>query len=404
MWIPKSATEIEEAAGRRDLEETRTFDAKAALPDPRKNHDLAVDVAAMTVEGGSLLYGLGEDGNKRLTVLSPFTLAGASERVAQIVETSISEAPFIRVQALHTDADPAIGYLLVAVPQSARAPHQVITGNDMRYYGRGAKGNRILSEGEVAALYARREQWKADREQLLVDELARAPAADPGLGYVVGFLRPVVPDDSTVERVASSGDEVRKLLIGGAQSWGDVQADPREGRRYEPDFRHAMHVWRRGAAGWAVSTWREEDDKPGYTAKIELDFDGTAHLFCGRVADTVGDPGRLVLFEMILAGNLASFFAAMGALYDAARYVGHVDVGAAVTGIEGAAPYGLHHWGDNTFTGPPPRRTSRVSAAELRDNAKGVTLSLIGRLLEATRGSSYSVFEKDPDEDPSSPS
>jgi len=403
MWIPKSATEIEEAAGRGDLEETRTFDAKAALPDPRKNHDLAVDVAAMTVEGGSLLFGLGEDKNKRLTVLSPFKLAGASERVAQIAETSISEAPFIRVQALHTDADPAIGYLLVAVPQSARAPHQVITGNDMRYYGRGAKGNRILSEGEVAALYARREQWEADREQLLVDELARAPAADSGLGYVVGFIRPVVPDDSMVERVAPSGDEARKLLLGGAQSWGDVQPDS-EGGAYGPDFRRAIHVWRRGAVGWTFSTWREGEDKPRNTAKIDLDFDGTGHFFCGRVAETIGDPGRLVLFEMILAGNLASFFAAMGALYDAAGYVGHVDVGAAVTGIEGAAPYGLHHWGDNTFTGPPPRRTSRVSAAELRDDAKGVTLSLIGRLLEATRGSSYSVFEKDPEEELSSPS
>jgi hypothetical protein len=97
---------------------------------------------------------------------------------------------------------------------------------------------------------------------------------------------------------------------------------------------------------------------------------------------------------MILAGNLASFFAAMGALYDAAGYVGHVDVGAAVTDIEGAAPHGLHCSGDNTFSGPPPRRTSRVSAAELRDNPTGVTLSLIGRLLHATRGSSYTPFEE----------
>jgi hypothetical protein len=136
------------------------------------------------------------------------------------------------------------------------------------------------------------------------------------------------------------------------------------------------------------------DEKPQYTAKIDVDFDGTTRFFCGRVADTVGR-GQLVLLEKILAGNLASFLAAIGALYEKAGYVGYVEVGAAVTGIEGAAPYGLHHWGDNAFTGPAPRRTARVAAAELRDDAKMVTLSLIGRLLDATRGPSYPVFEED---------
>jgi hypothetical protein len=68
MWIPTSAAEVEEAAARGDLEETHTFDAKAALPPAARNRDLAVDVTAMTIDAGSLLYGLGEDENKRLTV------------------------------------------------------------------------------------------------------------------------------------------------------------------------------------------------------------------------------------------------------------------------------------------------------------------------------------------------
>jgi hypothetical protein len=67
----------------------------------------------------------------------------------------------------------------------------------------------------------------------------------------------------------------------------------------------------------------------------------------------------------------------MGALHERAGYVGAVDVGMAVTGIEGAAPYGRHQWGDTKFTGPPPRRTARVAAAELRDDANAVTLALI---------------------------
>jgi hypothetical protein len=71
----------------------------------------------MTVDGGSLLYGLGEDRDKRLTVLSPIGLEGTRERIAQIVQTSISEPPFIRVHALSTDSDASKG--------ATRQAHQV---------------------------------------------------------------------------------------------------------------------------------------------------------------------------------------------------------------------------------------------------------------------------------------
>jgi len=350
----------------------------------------------MTVDGGSLLYGLGEDENQRLTVLSPVELAGAPERIAQVVETSISEPPFIRIRTLPLPGDATKGYVVVLVPQSPRAPHQVISGSDMRYYGRGAKGNRVLSEAEVAALYGRRERWQVDRDALLREELARAPDIDPQLGYLLTFARPVVPDDSMIERVAASGGELLELLMKGARAWGEVRAD-RYGQRYDPDFRNAIHTWRRGVAGWSISTYREADDSPRDTAKLELDFDGTGHFFCGRVVDTMSTgfgSGTRVLFEAILASNLASFFGALGALYEAAAYVGQVDVGMALTGIEGTLPYGIHHWGENAFSGPPPQRTARVTAAEMRDDPKGIALSLIRRFLDATRGTTYSPFEE----------
>ena len=337
MWIPKSAAEVENAAARADLEETHTFDAKKGLPPAKKNHDIAVDVDAMTVDGGSIVYGLGEDKNKRLTVLAPFGLAGAPERIAQIVETGITEPPFIRVQTLPLDIDPSKGYVLVIVPQSPRAPHQVIADGDMRYYGRGAKGNRVLSEAEVAALYERRERWEVSREELLRDELARAPEQKPELGYLVAFARPVVPDDSMVECVRKDGNELRNLLLQGAQSWGDVRAD-QEGTRYDPDLRRATYVRLRGAAGWTITTEHEDDGDPQYTAKLELDFDGTGHFFCGRIVDTMHDSDKRIMFDTMLAGNLASFFAAMGAFYEEAGYVGHVDVGMALTNLEGSMP------------------------------------------------------------------
>ncbi len=168
MWVPKSTTEVEEAAKRGDLEETHAFDAKKALPPSQKSRDVAEDVAAMTVDGGSLLYGLGEDKSKRLTVLAPFELAGAPERIAQIAETSISEPPVISCKTLPLDADPSKGYLLVVIPQSPRAPHQL--NGDMRYYGRGAKGNRLSDR-------------RGDRGDLRAPrEVRRGPGADARCG------------------------------------------------------------------------------------------------------------------------------------------------------------------------------------------------------------------------------
>jgi hypothetical protein len=149
MWIPKSADELEEAVRSGDLTETPTLDFKEKLPTKAKNLDLAIDVDAMTPDGGVLIYGVGEDEDKRPSVLRPFKLAGARERVDLISQTSISEPPMIDVSVLECPNDPSRGYLIVVVPQSPRAPHQVTVRGEMRYYGRGATGNRRLTEGEL---------------------------------------------------------------------------------------------------------------------------------------------------------------------------------------------------------------------------------------------------------------
>lgn len=56
MWIPWDAEEVERAAREGRLAETASFDAKRDLPaTPKKNADLATDVAAMATDGGVLL-------------------------------------------------------------------------------------------------------------------------------------------------------------------------------------------------------------------------------------------------------------------------------------------------------------------------------------------------------------
>ncbi len=87
MWIPRTEEEIVAAASRPlGIEETASCDAKLQLPG--QDRDLAQDVAAMANEGGVLIYGVGEDANKRAKVLKPIKLPGARERVDQIVQTA----------------------------------------------------------------------------------------------------------------------------------------------------------------------------------------------------------------------------------------------------------------------------------------------------------------------------
>jgi hypothetical protein len=77
------------------------------------------------------------------------------------VNTSITEVPYIEVKPHALPDDPTKGYIVVVVPASPRAPHQVTVKGEYRFYGRGATGNRLLNEGEIARLYARRERYEA---------------------------------------------------------------------------------------------------------------------------------------------------------------------------------------------------------------------------------------------------
>jgi hypothetical protein len=93
VWIPRTADELEEAVRGGDLSETATVDFKEKLPPKSKNVDLAIDVSAMTPDGGVLIYGVGEDEHERPSVLRPFKLAGARERVDLISRTRSLNRP-----------------------------------------------------------------------------------------------------------------------------------------------------------------------------------------------------------------------------------------------------------------------------------------------------------------------
>lgn len=399
MWVPRDSAQIEEAARTGQLEETASFDAKADLPSPKKNADLAVDVAAMSTDGGVLLYGVAEDGNEVPTILRPIALAGVGDRIGNIVATSIAEVPYIDVRPYPLADDPTRGYVAVIVPQSARAPHQVIVGGDLRFYGRGAKGNRRLTEGDVARLYQRRQQWEQDRDVLLAEAMRQAPyEPQDGLAYMHGFARPVVPDRNIWERAseaANGRDGLRKLL---AEAAGSTK--PREG--YDPNLRSGANWRRHGADEWRMTSNISSDygdpKSARYTVDVRINIDGRGHLFSGRVGEVLRRPneeqGPLILFESMIAGQLASFLAAMGELYRLGRYFGQVDIGFVATGLRGGVgSKSRDHFGfyDTTYEADTYPRHERVAAADL-GHAEQVAGPMLRHLMEALTGRDFDPF------------
>lgn len=386
MWLPATADELEAAVAGGDLEEGPALDGKRELD--RDGWKLAVDVAAMTTDGGVIVVGLGEDEHGRLTVLNPQPLVNLEERVAAIVSSSLAEAPFIELRPLARGD--GTGYLLIHVPMSARAPHQVIAKGkaEGRYYGRYGTTNRVLSEAEIARLYERRLRWQTNGR----DELAKIRASPPrvieaGRGYLQAFAYPVMPDLSMWDRAraaAGNRDQLRALLAAAARD-----AAPSV---YKPHFADTF-TWRHdGGDVWALDTDPDRERVEGYSGvRVEVDVSGQGQLLMARAAESnhrvAG--GLPILWEAVIVGNLAGFLAMMGRYFELAGYFGPVSIGVAVHGIEGAvtsmAPRGF--LGDGRPYGKPDfeRVHTAGAAAELRE-ARPLALSLVQNLVDASTG------------------
>jgi hypothetical protein len=340
MWIPESAAEVERALEGEGLEETASFDGKRELG---KNEDIAVDVCAMTVQGGVLLYGAGENADRtRLTEAHPFGLAGQRERVSQIVQTGISEPPLIEMRALERDGSTSEGYLVVHVPQSARAPHQVILKgrHEGRFYGRDATGNRILSQLEVEQLYARRARWERD-----------------------------ALDD--VEEAA--------LTQATAEALGEPVHSP-----FKPDFGH-LSTWARTDADHFGASYA-----PREKAELSLGVahDGTVTLLSRRVGDRVRSGAGLVRRALAFAGRL----------YRDAGYAGAVDAALIIRPLSGT--FSAIRAEREDFERPYPtdeyRRSERAVAAELADDPERVARRLVIDLTDALVGRGFEPFHRAP--------
>jgi hypothetical protein len=391
MWIPKDEQDIITAAASGGLEESVTFDAKREIP--AKNSDTAKDVAALAnTAGGVLLYGVDEDTSGRPTVLTPITLAGQRERIEQIIRTSIDEVPNFSLSAIQTSNAPLTGYLILLVPPSERAPHMVIVKGEQRFYGRGETSNYVLSQAEVARLYERRRTVASDMLPSLAKVVEDSPPPGNEFAHLHVLVRPLLGRDDILNKALAPLQDHRDLL---RELIEQLQRSQVFNAGYVPDIGHSS--WTRKPEGYLCQLnhkSRNDNLWDGSILRLQINLDGSASLFCGRAAEQRGDTAKW-FFSEIVAGNTVKLLFLLGRLYEKSSYFGMVDIGVAVTGLNGCVPYEprARFHSLPPFEGSDYKKAARVSALVLLSDPRQVAADLLMPLIEAISQGNDNPFQ-----------
>ena len=151
MWVPRDVIELRTRLEAGTLEETSTFDGKREIP--KDNLSTAVDLAPMTVQGGVIVYGIGEEpSGTRLTEATPVPLTGARERLDQIAQTAIAEPPQLSITTLEEPDRPGEGSAAEVI--SRRPPARRVEEGPCRHGSSGepsARATRPLGTSLTAS-------------------------------------------------------------------------------------------------------------------------------------------------------------------------------------------------------------------------------------------------------------
>jgi hypothetical protein len=379
MWRPRTEAEIQVGIDNGAAVESSSFDAKVALPASGKNKDLAKDICAMTVDGGTLLYGVGGDDPTRPDRREPFDTRGARERIDAVAQTGIAEPPVIDVYEIDSEEQRGKGYVCAVVPPSPRAPHMLTIDGDNRYWGRGLAGNRILTEREVARLYERRSEWEADRSAALAEAVAEYPFEFEASsnGVVLTTVRPVAPGRDLL-RIAAGGNPINQLLQN--EMAGVARARDPYPNQGTSGLGEAFQVAAAQADVWLAR--HETDPTSKYQAYAEFRADGSFAYWHSPIFNSTRS--GVFIMEQSVTRAVYQPLAVAAWLFDRAGFYGSVDTAVAVMGIEGiSGATRIHGFGPFPAYGAPEyRRQERITGEELRSDLDGVVTRLLQPLYE----------------------
>lgn len=178
---------------------------------------------------------------------------------------------------------------------------------------------------------------------------------------------------------------------------GKIERESTIPSSWHPDF-YGQMSWRHTDNGFTTRRGGRESGNPRELAdvlEVEVDLDGTLHLFCGRAAEREGE--SFLFFPEVVAGVTTRGLVLAGELYQKSRHLGMVDIGVAVTGLKGSIPNpgrSLLFSSSTPYGRDEYRRTTRTSAATLKDDPMSVAEGLLLPLFNAISQGALNPFKK----------
>jgi hypothetical protein len=307
LWDPLTWDDIEAALD--NITEGQHIDLKLG-PAINDSKEMAKDVAAMSILGGVIAYGIDE--RDEIAVSAPgVPLAGQANRIYQILGAWMEPPVGVTVRTIPNPATSGEGVVVVVVPPSINAPHY---WNERFPVRRGTTtGN--LTEREIGDLYQRRsavasEQaedqpmltgyvppaWTrthgVDMTDIGVLEVTVSPIGNPRLEYrLASHLR---------DAAGAASEAVEEILrpvpgIPGAflKSWETFEARGWMTGRYE-----IPEDWHRRDATYAATLLYSSGFSFTVTCPLRLDANGTKFTY-----------------EWVWAANLLGILAFAGRFY-----------------------------------------------------------------------------------------
>ncbi len=400
-WMPSYESELLAAFNDGVLAEKNWCDLKRELgPGKGANAELARDLASFAVDGGTLIIGLDErcaGGSP----LAPVDLSAVTpERIEQVAAMKVDPPLTVECSAIDAPSKPGEGYVLVHVPESPLAPHQV----EGRYMGRGDKTKRYLSDAEVAALMRRRQQTTEITARALADFIRTDQFADfQRRPHLFLLARPVRHDAEMLRPLIEDCDRLKKVgeMLNKIRSTPAIQALPpfTELRMVPELLAHST----RTADGFKFGVGELDADprkRERWAASLEMCEDGTLRYF-DACAGSDPDQASLLYLDQILT-TCRQFLALAAELSSGFGFAGSWQLGIALTGVYGRQGTAFHGMDPNRCWSPPTypeqeyRRTTGASVRELQENPGRVAERLLGRLVRSFADGAPGAFMDQP--------
>ncbi|MCZ2849023.1 AlbA family DNA-binding domain-containing protein [Modestobacter sp. VKM Ac-2978] len=323
----KTWDDVVAAAAAGVLDENHWVELKQAVPAANKpaNLELARDLASLSVDGGVFIVGVEDAGGAAGAVVGT-PLEGLRTRITQVASMRIDPPLSVAFDVFPKPGDPDVGVLVVSVPASEGAPHQV----DQRYWGRNDQGKRALGNDEVRRLLADRQARSdgfVDRLREVSVRLDGENLSDRGRLFLL------------LEPGAESGQPVTDLLAGKI-----LLQVAGEARLFEPQWYPSLYSIHNNLAhpdGLAATSWLPDDGPSNKDPlSILLTDEGSLLMACPAVqlyGREVDAPAVVVTGHVLETLHSAVALAA----YVANEYTGYQGIwrgGVLVTGLRGLLP------------------------------------------------------------------